>query len=137
MGTIFPEKPHKVPLGTIPTPSTAIVSGVRWRMARGALELTFEYDRGGAIFRSGVRFVGPRSVAWRAESHCEYWHWQQAYDTVVEVVDSPWVTSLVAAQPEHLRGQFEIHHYMLSFDGHGCIEVAAASWELLPEEAVA
>lgn len=83
-----------------------------------------------------MQFIRPRSIHWNAESHCTGWHVEGAYDTVVEVKPSRWIAGLVAAQPEHLREKFEMHHYMLYLDSAGLFEVAAASWELLAEQLV-
>jgi hypothetical protein len=48
------EQAQKVPLATLPNPSTAVTSGVQLVTDGGSAELRFEFDRDGAIFRSGV-----------------------------------------------------------------------------------
>ena len=127
---------EKVALGQITTPSTAIMSDVVAVLGGGSLTLRFEFDRDGVRFRSGVRFSNVSAHRWRAESHCTAWHIEGAYDTIVEVEESAWRAELVDAQPAHQRGLWAIRHLMLYLDSAGCYEVAAESWELLPDERV-
>jgi hypothetical protein len=126
---------RKVPLGQIPTPSTAILD-LDVVHDGGALELRFEYDDEGAFFRSGVRFERTRATQWRAESHCVLWHIDGAYDTVAEVLDSPWVAQLRRDTTKGWETYFVLRHFMLYLDSFGCQEVIAADWSLLPVEPV-
>jgi hypothetical protein len=61
-------------------------------------------------------------------------HIEGAYDTVVELEDSPWVAELLMAEPAETWGRWIIRHFMLFIDGAGCFEVAAESVGVLPEE---
>lgn len=124
----------KVPLGQISTPSTAITSDVVAVLEGGALRLRFQFDREGVLLSSGLVFWKVRAHQWRAESHCTAWHIEGAYDTIVEVEDSPWVAELLMAEPAETWGRWVIRHFMVFLDSVGCFEVAAESWELLPEE---
>lgn len=126
----------KVALGQITIPSTAITSDVVSVLEGGSLTLRFEFDRDGVIYRGGIRFLRVSAHRWRAESHCTAWHIEDAYDTIVEVEGSAWPTELVAAQPAHHRGRWDVRHLMVFLDSAGCFEAAASSWELLPDERV-
>lgn len=126
----------KVSLGQIPTASTSITSDVVAVHEGGSLTLRFEFDRDGVLVRSGVVFAKVRAHRWRAESHCTAWHIEGAYDTVVEVEDSGWVTELLMAEPRETWGRWVIRHFMIFIDSAGCFEVAAESWSLLPEELI-
>jgi hypothetical protein len=84
-------------------PSTAVRSGVQPVTDGGSAELGFEFDRDGAIFRSGVilrtsvlgdgvrKAIAPRGTT------------EDACDTVVEIEDSPWVSELDAAKSTRSR----------------------------------
>jgi hypothetical protein len=123
----------KVPLGELPTPSTAITQGIDQEMTGGALTLRFAFFRDGLIYRSGVRFEKVRASRWRAESHCTVWH-IEAYDTIMEVTDSAWVEELSMAEPARQWGNWVMRHFMLYTHSSGCIEVVAENWALLPVE---
>lgn len=126
----------KIPLGTITTPSTAITKETAVEVVGTTMTLRYEFDRDGLIFAGGVRFDRVRAYRYRAESHCTAWHIKDAYDTVAEVSDSSWIAELRAAQPPGADGVPGLHHYLLYLDSTGCFEVAAGSWELLPDEPV-
>jgi hypothetical protein len=72
----------------------------------------------------------------RAERCCTAWNIEGAYDTLVEVEDSPWVVEMRADTQERWRDHWAMHHYMIYLDGVGCFEVIADSWAALAEEAV-
>lgn len=124
----------KVPVLQIPTPSTAITSDVVSVFDGGSLILRFQFDRGGALVWGGVAFKKVRAHQWRGESHCTAWHIEGAYDTVVELEDSPWGAELLMAEPAETWGRWVIRHFMLFLDSAGCYEVAAESVSLLREE---
>jgi hypothetical protein len=128
------ESLRKHPLGELPTPSTAITSGVRLVSDGGSVTLRFEFDRDGIIFNSGVTFRKVRASQWRAESHCTAWHIEEAYDTVVEVKGSPWVAELEATQSSRPRTPWVMRHFMLFIDSEGCFEFVADSFELIEPE---
>lgn len=127
---------EKVPLGELPTPSTAITSEPVLEADGFAAILRFEFDRDGRIYRSGVRFERPRAYRFRAESHCTAWHIEGVFDTIAEFEESDWVAELTAATSAESRTLWEMHHFMIYIDSAGCFEVVASAWSLLPEERV-
>jgi hypothetical protein len=124
----------KVPLAEIPVLSTEIEPDVVAINDGGSLTLRFQFYREDELFSSGIVFRKVRAHQWRAESHTTPWHIEGAYDTIVEIEESPWVAELLKAEPAGTRGRWVIRHFMLYLDSAGCYEVAAESWELLPEE---
>jgi hypothetical protein len=127
---------HKVPLGEISTPSTAITDGPRLTLGGGALTIRYEFDADEFIHRGGLEFRGVRAHRHRAESHCTAWHIEGVYDTVARIDGSEWVAELTDAQPVGHRGRFPMNHYMIYLDSAGCYEVVAADWALLPDQFV-
>jgi hypothetical protein len=127
------ESPQKVPLATLPTPSTAITSAVELASDGASASLGFDFDRDGVIYRSGVMFSKVRASRWRAEGHCSAWHIEGAYDTVVEVEGSTWVSELEQSQSQRPRKPWTMRHFMLFIDSAGCYEFVAESFEVLPE----
>lgn len=121
-------------LYTISVPSTEFESGGAY-MVRGTIR--YEYYRGGAVHRSGIRFKRVYATRTRAESCCKVCDIEGAYDTLVEVMDSKWVPELQTDTIDRqlkLGEEWEMHHYMIYLDSSGCFEVVAESWETLPEE---
>lgn len=124
----------KVPLGEISIPSTDIVD--ERIVSDGDLTISYEFFVGDVRHRGGVLFRKVRAFRKRAEGHCTLWYIDGVYDTVAEVIGSRWVAELIEAQPAEQRHLWEIHHFMLYLDPIGCVEAAAESWELLPDEPI-
>ena len=123
----------KVALCSIPCPSTEIVGEPEVRVNGSGLVLSFVYeDDSDERFAAGVEFGGVRAVRKRSESLCTAWHIEDAYDTVVEVLDSAWVAELTADLSHSWRGHFPMRHFMIYLDSFGALEVVGASAALTP-----
>lgn len=127
---------EKLPLATLPVPSTSFLSDATFDHPGGDALLRFEFTRDGVAFRGGLRFEKVRAYHFRAEGHCTAWHVADAYDTLVEVQDSAWVRELLAAEPAGAWGRWAIRHFMIYVDSFGCLEVAAGAWSWLDEERI-
>ena len=126
--------PSKKPLYTVPVASTAFESGGAY-MLLGTIR--YEYYREGVHHRSGIRFKRIKATRTYSESASKAWHIEGAYDTLVEIENSPWVEELqadTADRQRRLGEKWEMHHYMIYLDSSGTFEVIAESWEALPEE---
>jgi hypothetical protein len=119
-------------------PSTSKTSGVNLIYPGGELDLRYEYynDKDDEIYRGGIRFHKVRALTQTAEIYCSAWKIEHSYDTLVKIVNSPWVEDLRSNPPDDLKYSWEMNHYMIYFDSDGCYEIVAASWEVLPEEKV-
>ena len=93
--------------------------------------LYFQYYRDGVLYRSGIRFTQMPATRTRAERCCTAWHIDGAYDTLVEVEGSSWVSEVRADTQQQWRDSWATHHYMIYLDSAGCFEVIADSWEAL------
>lgn len=120
----------KTPLYRLPLPSTDFDGDATFCDSI----LSFRYLRGGVLYRSGIRFDKISATRTRAERCCKAWHVEGVYDTLVEVEGSTWLEEIQADTQEMWRDQWKMHHYMICLDSAGCFEVAAASWDVLPEE---
>lgn len=127
---------EKVPLASLPVPSTSITSHVRFEYPGGDALLRFDFYRDETPYATGIRFEKVRAYRFRAESHCTAWHINGVYDTLAEVTGSDWVAELHMAESPSAWGRWEIHHFMIYVDSAGCFEVAAGSWSWLPEESL-
>lgn len=119
----------KHPLFKLPVPSTSFADDPHVC----ANVLRYQFYREGVLFRSGLRFITVPATRTRAERCCGVWH-IEAYDTLIEIVDSPWVAEIRADTQELWRERWKMHHYMIYLDSAGCFEFIAESWEVLPEE---
>ncbi len=127
--------PSKKPLYTVPVASTSFDNGGAYMLLD---TIRYDYGREGSHYRSGVRFKRPIATRTYSENASKAWHIEGAYDTLVEIENSPWVAEIQAATADIQRrfGQkWELHHYMIYLDSSGTFEVIAESWEALPEEA--
>ncbi|HEY8749541.1 MAG TPA: hypothetical protein VIM11_16275 [Tepidisphaeraceae bacterium] len=122
-------------LYTVPVASTAFESGGAY-MLLGTIR--YNFDRDGVNRRSGIRFKRIKATRTYSESASNAWHIEGAYDTLVEIENSPWVEELqgnTADRQRRIGETWEMHHYMIYLDSSGTFEVIAESWEALPEEA--
>jgi hypothetical protein len=132
------ESGRKVPLAVLPVPSTMFTGdGVSTVFEGGTLTVGYQYPLSGGLARGGLRFNTVRAYRWRAESHCEAWHIDGAYDTLIEVEDSGWVTELLMAEPKEIWGHWMLRHFMIFVDSYGCLEAVADVWEFTSTELVA
>jgi len=125
---------EKLPLATLPVPSTSLLSDPVFEAPGGEAMLRFEFERDGEIYRGGLRFENVRAYRFRSEGHCTLWHVEGVYDTLTEVSGSSWVGELLAEEPAETWGRWVIRHFMIYLDSAGCFEVGAESWSWLPEE---
>ena len=125
---------HKIPVGVLPVASTSFGEATFHDQIGDAL-LKFDFSREGVWYRGGISFEAGRSYRFRAESYCTPWHMEGAYDTLVEVMGSPWIAELHEAESEAgSYGPWVLRHFMIYIDRAGCFEVVAAAWAWLPEE---
>ena len=115
---------YKIPAGTFTSFTTEAVFHYP--------EIRYGYERDGTIYKAGICFHGAAAVRQRAERCCKVWHIEDTYDTLVEVVDSPWVREIRDDTDERWRDHWEMHHYMIYLES--CFEIIADSWEVISEE---
>lgn len=120
-------------IGPLSPPPSAYTEDVVFTHPGGDAELRCIYERNGAMFAGGLRFLRVRAYRFRAEGHCTPWHVEDAYDALVEVEQSEWIGELLAAEPSETWGQRKLRHFLIYVDGAGAYEVAAADVEWLPE----
>lgn len=118
----------KKPLYTVPTASTNFTTEAHWDGVDHSIR--FAYTEAGTRREGGIRFDGVAAVQWRAERCCTAWHIEDAYDTLVEVMESDWAVGIRLDMDVRWVDHWETHHYMIYLDG-GCFEVIAASWNAL------
>ena len=101
--------------------------------ADGDVVLRCRYERHGSMFAGGLRFHRVSAYRARSESLCTAWHIEDAYDTLVEVEQSVWLSELRAVAPGGSWGQRKVRHFLIFVDSAGAYEVAAEDVEWLPE----
>ena len=121
----------KKPLHTVPVPSTSFTTEAYFDGQGSSPAIRFGYGKNGTKHQGGIKFSHVLAVRIRSERCCTAWHIEGAYDTLVEVEDSPWVKEMRADTTEQWRSKWAMHHYMIYLDSAGCFEVIAASWEAL------
>jgi hypothetical protein len=123
----------KSPVFLIPIPSTESVTDPTLDVFGCAPVLRIDYYRDGVAHRSGIQFNKALATRTRTERCCTAWHVESAYDTLVEVLDSPWVVELRDDIANRWKNAQQMHHYMIYLDSAGCFEVVSESYEVLPE----
>ncbi|TXK17715.1 hypothetical protein [Homoserinibacter sp. GY 40078] len=123
--------PDKQVIGEIsPIPSAYTTDAVFTDLG-ATVELTYTYEYMGGLYAGGIGFDTARAYRFRAESHCTSWHFE-AYDTLVEVLDSSWVRELRDAEPSVTGGIWTMRHFLIYLDDSGAYEVVAKDVEWLP-----
>lgn len=118
---------EKLPLFSLPCPSTAAVHGPTLVDQDRGLLLWLVCDDDGRERQAGVLFVKPRAFRKREEIYCTGWHLKDAYDTVCEVKESDWVTELRNDAVPEWRDRWVMRHFIIYVDSFGCLEVIAES----------
>jgi hypothetical protein len=121
----------KRPLHTIPVPSTSFTKEAYFDGQGLSPKIRFAYKSGDVVHEAGIKFNRVLGVRIRAERACTAWHIEGAYDTLVEVQDSPWVEELRRDTTKQWKDKWETHHYMIYLDSAGCFEVIAESWAVV------
>jgi hypothetical protein len=121
-------------LYTVAVPSTDFASEAYWDGKGVSQAIRFSFEKNGAKYRTGIEFRRVTAMRKRAERCCTAWHIEGAYDTLVEVEDSPWLREVEADTNAQWRDKWKMHHYMIYLDSVGCFEAIAESWAALPEQ---
>lgn len=119
----------KKTLYRVPAPSTTFTNEAYFDGEGSSPAIRFGYRKDGSKHQGGVKFNHVLAVRTRSERCCTAWHIEGAYDTLVEVEDSPWVKEMRADTAEQWRNKWAMHHYMIYLDSAGCFEIIADSWE--------
>ena len=118
----------KRPLTTAPVASTSFNTEAYFDGNGVCPAIRFGYRQEGVEHHGHIQFSMVAATRHRVERCCKVWHIEGAYDTLVEVEDSPWVAEIRADTSEQWRDAWEMHHYMIYLDRAGCFEVIAESW---------
>ena len=121
---------EKLPLFSLPCPSTAAIHGPTLVDEDRGLLLSLVCDDDGRERQTGVLFVKPRAFRKREEIYCTGWHVKDTYDTVCEVKGSDWVAELRNDAVPEWRDRWVMRHFIVYVDSFGCLEVIAESVSL-------
>jgi hypothetical protein len=125
---------EKLPLFSLPCPSTAAIQGPMLVDQDTGLLLSLVCDDDGRKRSIGVAFVKPRAYRKREETYCTQWHIKDTYDTVCEIGESDWVAELRKDAVPEWRERWVMRHFIVYVDGFGCFEVVAESAALVDED---
>ncbi len=96
----------------------------------GELLLEYEYRKDGRDFIGRLRFEGVAAYRFRNEVHSRGFV-PSSYDSVVDIVDSPWLEELAKAVSEGMTSASGKKHFALFLSSNGYFEVIADSAQLL------
>lgn len=77
-----------------------------------------------------IKFVRIFAIRTRSEICCTTYHIKNAYDKLVEIDDSDWVSEILLDTQESWKNKITPHHYMIYLDSVGCFEVLAQGCEV-------
>jgi len=121
----------KIPLFSLPLPSTAVIQGPALIDDEHGVVLSITCAaEDGRTHSSVVVFSSVRAYRRREETYCTAWHVQDTYDTICEVMESDWVDELRRDAVPEWRDRWVLRHFMVFLDGFGCLEVVAKSARL-------
>ena len=116
-------------LWALPVLSQEFRDGPIAKIERTVLRLRFDYETEvGDYAWQELTFNGVEAFVYTAHDSCTE-DQVDAYDVLVEVVDSRWVAKLQAARRTRVPA---LRHLRIYFDEIGCYEVAAASFDPPP-----
>lgn len=113
-------------LWSMPFPSHDFEEGPQVQVARDQLTLSYDYEtESGAYEWESLTFGGVVAVLLTLHESCAP-EQIDAYDRLVEIPNSSWLTKLQAARLDWAEG---LRHLRIYFDEYGCFDIAATSFE--------
>jgi hypothetical protein len=111
---------------SLPVLSQEFRDGPVTELARGTLHLRYDYEtKTGEYAWQEIVFEGVEAFSFVGPASCTP-EMIDAYDALVEVVDSAWIARLREARPDPTQG---LRHLRIYFDELGCWEVVAARFQ--------
>ncbi len=110
----------------LPHPSTGLAEDPVLSFDGADLRIMFRFGRAVSPDAFEVTFERTRSFVYRAEPLCSAQVYEIGYDRVGEINRSDWVAALASFELPHHESREE-HHFVLSVDSWGCIEVVASA----------
>lgn len=123
----------KHPIYTVPAPSTDFTREAYLDCSGIIPTIRYQYSSDEGILNSGIKFNQIFAFRNRCERLCTAWHIEDAYDTLVEIIDSSWIVELGRDVPAPYISDWKPRHFMIYLDSVGCFEFLAKDWEPLPE----
>ena len=100
----------------------------------GKMELRYNFFKDSIIYKTGFLFNRIQAFKFEADLYPEGWKIDHSYDTLIQVVNSPWIEEMEEGQSEDIIKRRTLNHYLIYFHHFGCYEVVAATWDTLPVE---
>lgn len=116
-------------IAEVAVPSTHFLTEPDFHFTGSDALIPYQFERDGRVVSQSIHFKRVRAFRHHAESLCTPWH-VKAYDQVVLIEDSHWVTELKEAAPKGSTHEFVLNHYMVYLDSSGVFEVVAESFTL-------
>lgn len=89
---------------------SAYTENVRANFQNGNFELRYSFERSGQLIEGGIRLKSVVAFKFQTESACTAWHVKDAYDALVEVAPSQWLTEITEAAPQSPLLNRELYH---------------------------
>lgn len=77
-----------------------------------------------------VSFSGVRAFRYTAEVHATVAQIEGGYDTLVEVIDSPYIAELRGQTAARWTEHWPMRHFLIYVGSEGAFEVIAKDWEV-------
>jgi hypothetical protein len=95
-----------------------------------SLLLEYEYFDGPKPLIGGISFQSIVAYRFSAEMHTSNYP-DEAYDSVLEIVSSPWKKELQLAEPSGIDDIASTHHFAVFLSSNGYLEVLADACSLI------
>jgi hypothetical protein len=123
-------EPSFARLWELPVSSTSLTYEPVARLDPGELLIRFEYEDAGRRQVLVLAFPGCRAIKQLAERFSVAASLEIAYDTLVEIRNSPWLAELEDEARRHRQHSPGLHHYLIYLDDFGTLDVVADRWEI-------
>lgn len=122
----------KRPVYSVPVPSTAFTTEPYLDTQMGSPTIRFSFEDDTGHWQYGLQFKQVSAFRKRSERCCGVWNIEDAYDVLVEIEFSTWITEIFQDVPEIYQPLWKPKHFMIYLDSAGCFEFLAQTWEVLP-----
>jgi hypothetical protein len=96
----------------------------------GRLTVRYDVEAEGGLTWTTIQFGAAVAFRFTPDEACEEWM-IEAYSRICEVLDSEWLRELASkADSTYEPMRPGLHHWMVYFDHHGCVEVLADSFDV-------
>jgi hypothetical protein len=118
----------------LPVCSTEFIKAPDVCLLGKVVEIRLAYFLGETAKCTSIRFFEVMAIRITRETACTSFH-VRAFDKILLVIESDWVTQVFNQLPPRHRGEFVQRHFAIFLEGMGCAELLSKDFEVVEVDA--